>query len=94
MVHACVQLYVLLDASLLGDVRRLRAASSVKASFKAALECIVNDLNEGHDARDDHGSDNSVSDQFEPGAIEVTQATSYKAKCDGTLSHVCIDKEK
>ena len=94
VVHSCVQLNVLLDASLFGDVRRLWAASSIKASFTAALECIVNDLNEGHDARDDHGSDNGVTDQLEPRSVEVAQTTANQAKRNGALGHVRVDKEE
>ena len=41
VVHACVKLYVLLDASLHCDVGSLWATSTVKASLETALKVTL-----------------------------------------------------
>ena len=94
MTDAAVQLDVLLNACLRGHVFVLRAAATIMASLNGKQNLFNQRLNDRHDDSDEHGADDRIANDLEPGSIEVPETPADQTKRQWTRRHVCIDEEE
>ena len=94
VIDAAVQLDVLLHARLRSHVFVLRAAAAIMASLNGKQNLFNERLDYRHDDSDEHGSDDRIANDLEPGSVEVPETPTDQTESQWARRHVSIDEEK
>ena len=94
VIDSCVKLDILSNTLLLGDIFVFRTASTVNTTLNGKNDLLDQCLNNWHKDVQYHGTANGITNNSEPGTIEIAQTSTNKTIGQWALSHASVDNEE